>query len=360
MRKIGKVMRIVTASLLCLTFATTSMVSSTFAKYTATGTSTPTSARVAAWGMNIESDSQLVTSYSDSNGKLVVNAQFDSDSNGSVDNMLAPGTSGRLMWFHVWGDAEVSYKVDFTGTFNFGLGFWSRDSIEENREYAKQSYINKIASLLCSSEEYTKEAALEEATTIAESGNATYPSFEAVLALKDQCKFFDEYGKEIDYFPIAIYCIPYDVAYDNDKNMILTENTSLKNALNGSMNTRNCLQRVDGNGNEHQFFSGGVWAGMLSMDKSLNGHRTDGKYPERAISAVFDSNQSDGVHIDRYYAIDWCWPYNSADTYKGKGSGTEGTYQTKELDTILGEFIAQYPSLFTIMLDMTIEVSQTN
>ena len=54
MRKANKIMMMTVSILLCLVLITSSVMSSTLAKYVTTGTAQSSTARVAKWGVNVD------------------------------------------------------------------------------------------------------------------------------------------------------------------------------------------------------------------------------------------------------------------------------------------------------------------
>ena len=106
------VMMRVASIMLVLVLMSSSVISGTFAKYV-TATTTNDSARVARWGVEFVTESDLfATEY-----------KYDVTQNGvagiySVEskaggNVVAPGTKGEGYNFYTTGDPEVSYKVTF-------------------------------------------------------------------------------------------------------------------------------------------------------------------------------------------------------------------------------------------------------
>ncbi len=107
--KKNKIFRIASV-LLVATLLSTCAISSTFAKYVTSG-STSDDARVAKFGVNIEGSSDMFkTEYakSDSNYTGTLSVQSSSD-----DNLVAPGTSGSLVDFTITGAPEVAVRVTY-------------------------------------------------------------------------------------------------------------------------------------------------------------------------------------------------------------------------------------------------------
>lgn len=117
MRKQNRAGRIALAAatvLLCAVFVTTSVLSTTFAKYTTTGELDSETARVAKWGIELSHSPIDATKWSVvENGTSITAAS----SGTTGDNVIAPGTSGYLVCFKVTGNPEVAHNV----TMNFNV-----------------------------------------------------------------------------------------------------------------------------------------------------------------------------------------------------------------------------------------------
>ena len=113
----GRIALAIATVLLCAVFVTTSVLSTTFAKYTTTGELDSETARVAKWGIKLSNSSDADYFWSVvENGTPITAA-----SSGSVgDNVIAPGTSGYLACFKVTGNPEVAHNV--TMNFNVTIG----------------------------------------------------------------------------------------------------------------------------------------------------------------------------------------------------------------------------------------------
>lgn len=127
--KKNKMSRLATA-LLILVLLTTSIVGSTFAKYTTTGSASDT-ARVAKWGVTVNtsgslySDAYAIENAADGKGNLPAqwtSASPDADkitvaATTAKDNIVAPGTkSAGGLSFSISGKPEVAVKVSTTIT----------------------------------------------------------------------------------------------------------------------------------------------------------------------------------------------------------------------------------------------------
>ncbi len=117
--------------LLILVLLTTSVVGSTFAKYTTEGTAID-SARVAKWGVSITVDNQgefFASTYAkddNASGLTAANSVVAvTNAGGGQDKVVAPGTSGSTT-FTIAGTPEVAFKltadVDATSTVKLEKG----------------------------------------------------------------------------------------------------------------------------------------------------------------------------------------------------------------------------------------------
>ena len=117
----------IAAFLFILTMISTCAFATTFAKYTTSGTATD-SARVAKWGVTVvvTGDDAFNTQYaSDTTGvseNTVISAGVDAQ---SIENLVAPGTSGKLFDYTITGKPEVATKV--TVVFELNLDNWEID-----------------------------------------------------------------------------------------------------------------------------------------------------------------------------------------------------------------------------------------
>ena len=309
--------------LLCSVLITSTAISGTLAKYARNDSGT-TSASVAKWGVTVTTDTD-VDAYEDGDTIYI----------SSETGVIAPGTSGNLASFKVTGSPEVAVKLDFTGTMTIGDGF----KLPAHRAAANQDLPIYIR---------------------------------------------DEIGRVIDYFPIAIYFYRYDT---------LSNGTVQSTCL-----IRHCAVRLtpdspvglapgfsdsvpkDSSGSEKDvkyrmsFFDTTTtsdtpysrrFASVDGMEENLS-HKTHASSLNRGLDASLAVN----TVINSEYVVKWCWAYdptNADDTAgfvtdnfkKTRDDGTTVyTYQTRELDTQLGELIAQYPDLFNITLNMSLTVSQ--
>ena len=125
MRKINKIMMITVSVLLCLVLITSSAVSSTFAKYATSGSSS-SSARVAKWGVVIEAD---YTALENVEGQEVEVETTNDGMGVSITGLkMGPGDDfSKAVKFTISGTPEVklrvkigayvSYNIDETNNF---------------------------------------------------------------------------------------------------------------------------------------------------------------------------------------------------------------------------------------------------
>lgn len=284
MRKANKIMMMTVSILLCLVLITSSVMSSTLAKYVTTGNASSSTARVAKWGITVEGGTDLATKYT----------QIEGDTykvQSSSGNVIAPGTRGALAWFRVSGTSEVAYSVDFSGTIAIGEGYTS----------------------------YIKDA----------NGNA------------------------IEYFPIQLRYAAYDVSTVNGEE-VLTEVDALMSPLL-------TVKRTDTQGNQH-YFNDGAWDNLATLKTFMNSDTDMG-----INMALDESFRAPGISIDRIYALEWEWLYHydtaeevaAGKTENNREATARGNYQTRELDTKLGEAILENPEAFTITVGMSASMIQT-
>ena len=116
----GRIALAIATVLLCAVFVTTSVLSTTFAKYTTTGELDSEVARVAKWGIKLSNSSDVKDSWSVvENGTDIIAAY-----SGSADkNIIAPGTSGYLACFKVTGNPEVAHNVTMNFDVTIGDGY---------------------------------------------------------------------------------------------------------------------------------------------------------------------------------------------------------------------------------------------
>ena len=124
MRKSVKIIIAIFSVMICLLVIISMTLSGTFAKYVTSGGDFSDSARVAKWGVTIDTYSDLVSSYTKDN---VILFQTRSNTN---DKIIAPGTKGSLLCFEVQGKAEVSYDIALSNaSFTLGDGYCASSKI---------------------------------------------------------------------------------------------------------------------------------------------------------------------------------------------------------------------------------------
>lgn len=162
----------------------------------------------------------------------------------------------------------------------------------------------------------------------------------------------DAKGNAIEYFPIRFRYVAYDVSTVGGEE-VLNEVDALKSPLL-------TVKRTDAQGNQH-YFDEGAWDNVATLETFMNGNTDMGI--NKALDEPF---QAPGVSIDRIYALEWEWLYHydteeevdAGKTENNREATAEGNYQTRELDTKLGEAILENPELFTITVDMSVSVVQ--
>ena len=116
----GRIALAIATVLLCAVFVTTSVLSTTFAKYTTTGELDSETARVAKWGIELSNRSDVKSSWSVvENGTSITAASSGS----TAKNVIAPGTSGYLACFRVTGNPEVAHNVTMNFDVTIGDGY---------------------------------------------------------------------------------------------------------------------------------------------------------------------------------------------------------------------------------------------
>lgn len=300
MQKKNRIFMRVVAMLLCIVIITTCLVSSIFARYVARDSAKVDGVKLKRWGITIETGSHAANTYTDKSGNTVVATK---DSIGSA-NAIAPGMSGSLAWFHVFGSPEVKYKINFDGNISIGDGY--NDAVVNSNE------------------------------------------------------------EPLAYFPIVLYLVAYDVTYEGDKmHLERTKSTNAKGKvmdfvqshLRKEGDVRNTLAstKVSDSGNVLS------WQPVSSIEDTFNGYNTPFDY--MSLDNCFDQYDLSGS-IDRVYALEWCWPYNDDDSYPGSDEPNfkQGRYLYPEYDTQLGEKMRERKGTddFNISLEMRVTVEQSN
>ena len=289
MQKVNKIIKIVAAMLLSLTLVTSCLVSGVFAKYVKKGEATFQSIELKKWGLTVSSKGTDLKKEYTSDGNVIVKSS--TSINSGNDNIIMPGSSGRLAYFRIEGSPEVAYSVDFSGSIDIGDGF--------------KKYIR------------------------------------------------DSEGQLIDYFPIILRFVAYDVSVVDDKE-VFTEVAELTSPLI-------TVKRTDVWGNEHYFDDNALES--IDLLETLMNSDSDISL-NKALDELYLA--PGGTSINRIYALEWEWLYHydtveeveAGKTENNREATASGNYQTKELDTQLGEAIVKKYNEFNISVDMDVTVKQ--
>ena len=103
------------AVLLALVLITSSLVGGTFAKYVISGSGTD-AARVAKFGVNMAAAGTLFAKEYAADDAGVVGTIAKSVVSSTADNLVAPGTKGKMTGVTLSGSPEVAVKVSYTPT----------------------------------------------------------------------------------------------------------------------------------------------------------------------------------------------------------------------------------------------------
>ena len=141
------VMMRVASIMLVLVLLTSSVISGTFAKYVSEGTGTD-SARVAKWGVTIESNGAMFgehyNGYNDNNISNTYTGSVDSQgkipAEGGLSKVVAPGTKGNMVAVALKGTPEVAVKVTYSADVT--LNGWKIGDTEYCPLYI---YVNGVA-----------------------------------------------------------------------------------------------------------------------------------------------------------------------------------------------------------------------
>lgn len=176
MRKSVKIIIAIFSVMICLLVILSMTLSGTVAKYVTSGGDFSDSARVAKWGVTIDTYSDLVSYYTKDN-VIVFQA-----SGGTEDKIIAPGTSGSLIGFEVEGKAEVSYAVDIVDdsvNFSLGNGYNASSKLlvdEDNEEFEYFPIIIKFT-------KYDKKTSNKTVTTYGMMGTSADKVYNTVTDL---------------------------------------------------------------------------------------------------------------------------------------------------------------------------------
>lgn len=300
MRSYRKGFLMVISILLCSILITSSVVSSTFAKYTVSGSGS-SSARVSKWGITVSSATGLAETYYNENGDITVQSKGNLFSPEEEDGIIAPGTSGVLASITIKGNPEVDYKIDFSGSLSIGEGFFSTSGLLRNSD-----------------------------------------------------------GIAIEYFPIVLALREYDVAPNGNLTIakgktISTHRPQIFPENNTTTEYYILHKKSD---TEAQGTANIIYAGLKIMVEEYKSN-SDNSW----INTYFDDTGETNEAISKCYRLEWDWLYTpNKDTtplpnYFGNKNYQVG-YQTKEFDTVLGEAIAKNPAAFAVTSEMNVTVSQ--
>lgn len=128
MKKIKKRFKSMRVSMILMIMAvvTSCIVGGTYAKYICSNTGVD-NARVAKFGVVIEANGTAFSNAYDSKERGTVKSVL------STDNVIAPGTSGRMISMVVSGKPEVSIEVKYTA--NFSVYNWEVIEKNENKVF---------------------------------------------------------------------------------------------------------------------------------------------------------------------------------------------------------------------------------
>lgn len=327
MQKVNKIIKIVAAMLLSLALVTSCLVSGVFAKYVKKGEATFQSIQLKKWGLTVSSKGTNLNKEYTSGDTVVVKSS--TSINSGNDNIIIPGSKGRLGYLYITGSSEVAYNLDFSGTIAIGDGY----------------------------------------STIV-----------------------DEIGRTIDYFPIAIHLRRYDggmtdtVAEDTathcivrltpdapvTKGMTLAvgNDTAVADELNKTdLDPKNGGDWTKVKVNDEfrlSMFESRRWTTISTMVSRINSKDSD--YKACSLNLMFDETNRTTA-INSVYVVEWEWAYDGLVGPSGvsagynkeeKSDGTVYTYQTKELDTQLGEKIRANADDFKISLDFSVVITSVN
>ena len=303
MQKLNKTILRIVAALLCMVLLSTSILSGIFAKFVIQKKTDFGTVAFKKWGITIEPGSDLNAQYKKNGDTIVINSST------AGSKLIAPGSVGCIAYFKVKAESpEVKFNIDFNGTATIKNG-------------------------------YNKES-----------------------------KFIrDENGKPMDYFPIILYLVVYEVQSDgklvitqakNNHNKVM--DFTISNRKKQSDGKYSALVDSDTDNRRYSFSSDFVDG---NLQKLLNGtYKSSGtvKYPEVALDNAFDtSNIAAGTSFNRIYTLQWCWPYNSSSSYpKSAYKGEGAPYQTRERDTQLGEAMLKASNDFALTFDVEMTVTQ--
>ena len=340
MQKKNRILMASVSILLCFVLLSNSLLSAIFARF-AVRDSVQMDVGFKQWGITITDANNTLVNTHDKDGNKVFEA------NGDIlqDGLLAPGTRGQLLYFHIEGTPEVDYMLDFQGKIDIGYGFWSSKMMIEKETYVKNEIRMK-------NPDFTEDAVNAEYTRL--------------LKLKNQLKFYDEIGRETEYLPIQLKICKYDL----DENNIAIGSPVLRGLCATRLSPDAPLDATvfyednpDYDEYRWRFHDNYASATVCDLEDEANAKN----YWNDAFHAnVFTPANTT---VNSVYAVEWEWLYHyttqeevASGVTSNRLEGANGDYQTADLDTQLGEAVAkcvtEYPEFFNINLNMTVSVSQ--
>ena len=346
MQKKNRILMASVSILLCFVLLSNSLLSAIFARF-AVRDSVQMDVGFKQWGITITDANNTLVETHDKDGNKVFEA------NGDIlqDGLLAPGTRGQLLYFHIEGTPEVDYILDFQGKIDIGYGFWSSKMMIEKETYVKNEIRMK-------NPDFTEDAVNAEYTRL--------------LKLKNQLKFYDEIGRETEYLPIQLKICKYDL----DEN-----NTAIGSpVLRGLCATRlspdapldATVFHEDNPDYDNPDYDKYRWRFHDNYASATVYDLEDEANAENYWNDAFHANvfTSANTTVNSVYAVEWEWVYHyptEDELLSGlyqyeRLEGANGDYQTADLDTQLGEAVAkcvtEYPEFFNINLNMSVLIEQ--
>ena len=254
---------VILSVVLCISLVGTAVLSGTLTKY-ATSSASRALARVAKWGIDIDAGSDLSTTYRTSGNVLMLST--------SGDKAIMPATIGSLTYVKTAGSPEVKYDIDIDG---------DKKSSNNDRAFSI--------------------------------GNGYLASSKLIRG---------EDGKPVEYFPIIIRFVIFDIEANGTKNVTFSKTYAIK---------RNDSVHVDV-----------ACTNVSNLIKKVNAD----------IDTVLDvANNAPNPNLNRVYSVEWEWI----------GQPDAGSYQTNYLDTALSEVMAKPENrgAFGITLDLKFEMRQS-
>ena len=340
MQKKNRILMASVSILLCFVLLSNSLLSAIFARF-AVRDSVEMDVGFKQWGITITGANNTLVETHDKDGKKV----FEAKGEISQDGLIAPGTSGQLLYFHIEGTPEVDFEIDFQGKIDIGYGFWSSKMMIEKETYVKNEIKAKNSN-------FTNDQVNEEYTKL--------------LKLKNQLKFYDEIGRETEYLPIQLKICKYDL----DENNIAIGSPVLRGLCATRLSPDAPLDATvfyednpDYDKYRWRFHDNYASATVYDLEDEANAKN----YWNDAFQA--NGRTLANTTVNSVYAVEWEWLYHyttqeevASGVTSNRLEGANGDYQTADLDTQLGESVSKcvtkYPEFFNITLNMTVSVSQ--